>query len=96
MNIFLYFCTEKDKNTLFMIRIIHFFVGAITGSVGNLLAVSDTYKAIRQEVYDLQIPTTATDKKKLFSDRRQVVSDLADSLEQYKENGKATKKTTNC
>ena len=78
-----------------IMSVINIFIGTVTGSTDALVKVSDTYKEITQEVYDLSIPTTASDSKNLKQDRDEVAFDLKKALKKMTFHGKTTEKTTN-
>ena len=65
--------------------IISIFLDTISGNTQALVGASESYKELFQEVYNLDLPTFATDKKALYKDRRAVADDFKNSFKQYKE-----------
>ena len=65
--------------------IINIFLDTISGNTQALVGASESYKELFQEVYNLDLPTFATDKKALYKDRRAVADDFKNSFKQYKE-----------
>ena len=75
-------------------RFIDIFLDTISGNTQSLVRTSESYIEISQEVFDLEIPTNATDRAMLYNDRNLVANDLKKSLKKYKEEWQKDEKNT--
>lgn len=76
-------------------KLINIFLDTISGNTQGLVRTSESYIEISQEVFDLEIPTNATDRSMLYNDRNLVANDLKKSLKKYKEEWQNNKQNTN-
>ena len=75
-------------------RLINIFLDTISGNTQGLVRTSESYIEISQDVFDLEIPTNATDRAMLYNDRNLVADDLKKSLKKHKEEWQNNKQNT--
>ena len=75
-------------------RLINIFLDTISGNTQGLVRTSESYIEISRDVFDLEIPTNATDRAMLYNDRNLVADDLKKSLKKYKEEWQNNKQNT--
>jgi len=75
-------------------RFINIFLDTISGNTQGLVRTSESYLEISQEVFDLEIPTNATDRAMLYNDRNLIADDLKKSFKKYKEEWQNNKQNT--